>query len=414
MDENGRIISILFAALLAWQCGGSFSEDSPLVAEHNGASLPERLVAAIRDRDGRAVKKYLDQGADPNSRNSFGDTALIWAIERRSHELAAELLHLGADPNLAGTYGRTALHWACAAAEPELVKLLVEQGAKIDRKDQGKFTGLMRSAAANDEVSLRSLLDRGADPHLLNLSGRSALALAVEKGAVDVIEPLVLAGSDLNSVREDGHTLLREIVEMEFERFLLTDAVLQMYPGLRGRVQGMYREVVKNLDERPCWDLRSIEKRVHTLTNQERVARGLRPLEYDDSLAAIALAHSTDMARAHFFSHENPAREGPTQRAHKAGYPVRRDLGGGQIRTGIGENIFQGHRVAGFSAYVERGVRHVENRYLTGEDLARACVEGWMKSPGHRANILTAEYLREGFGIAVAEDQKVYITQNFY
>jgi uncharacterized protein YkwD len=36
-----------------------------------------------------------------------------------------------------------------------------------------------------------------------------------------------------------------------------------------------------------------------------------------------------------------------------------------------------------------------------------------MKSPGHRANILTARLTRQGVGLAVAPDLKVYVTQNF-
>jgi uncharacterized protein YkwD len=36
-----------------------------------------------------------------------------------------------------------------------------------------------------------------------------------------------------------------------------------------------------------------------------------------------------------------------------------------------------------------------------------------MKSPGHRANILTARLTHEGIGLAVAPDMKIYVTQNF-
>ncbi len=36
-----------------------------------------------------------------------------------------------------------------------------------------------------------------------------------------------------------------------------------------------------------------------------------------------------------------------------------------------------------------------------------------MNSPGHRENILTEIYDREGIGVEITDDHKVYVTQNF-
>jgi uncharacterized protein YkwD len=47
------------------------------------------------------------------------------------------------------------------------------------------------------------------------------------------------------------------------------------------------------------------------------------------------------------------------------------------------------------------------------EQIARSTVSGWMKSPGHRKNILQPFWKTEGIGIAVSPDDKVLITQNF-
>lgn len=50
--------------------------------------------------------------------------------------------------------------------------------------------------------------------------------------------------------------------------------------------------------------------------------------------------------------------------------------------------------------------------YITLEDLAFRIVDGWMNSPGHRENILTETYVREGIGIGAEES--VWVSQNFY
>ena len=44
--------------------------------------------------------------------------------------------------------------------------------------------------------------------------------------------------------------------------------------------------------------------------------------------------------------------------------------------------------------------------------LARARVDGWMKSPGHRANIMNRDYRYIGVGVARSGGD-VYATQNF-
>jgi len=73
------------------------------------------------------------------------------------------------------------------------------------------------------------------------------------------------------------------------------------------------------------------------------------------------------------------------------------------------ENIARGNLYA--SVTTVNRIQHFD--WSSEERIARAAVEGWMASPGHRANILTAHWKREGIGLVIAPDRKVYITQNF-
>ena len=54
--------------------------------------------------------------------------------------------------------------------------------------------------------------------------------------------------------------------------------------------------------------------------------------------------------------------------------------------------------------------------YLVGyrgvNAIASATVDGWMNSPGHRANILTSYFQSTGIGVAISGNE-VYLTQNF-
>jgi uncharacterized protein YkwD len=109
------------------------------------------------------------------------------------------------------------------------------------------------------------------------------------------------------------------------------------------------------------------------LINRERTRRGLRRLRANAALSRSASAYSREMARRDFFSHVSPGGGTMLQRIRRAGY-----LGGARGYA-VGENLAWG---SGSYASPLRTVR------------------GWMRSPGHRANILSRRYTEIGVGIA--------------
>ncbi|MFE9444532.1 CAP domain-containing protein [Streptomyces sp. NPDC006602] len=115
------------------------------------------------------------------------------------------------------------------------------------------------------------------------------------------------------------------------------------------------------------------------LTNRERARAGLPRLAVDPPLAAAAQAYSTDMAARAFYSHTSPEGTQPWDRAAAAGSTLR----------SIGENIACGQRSPA------------------------EVVEGWMNSPGHRANILKPTFTRIGVGFAGGGPAGTYWTQLF-
>ena len=166
--------------------------------------------------------------------------------------------------------------------------------------------------------------------------------------------------------------------------------------------------VVLQRPGQPDIKIPDLEKRVHTLVNKERTNRKLAALQYDDKLAKIARAHSQDMARRNFFNHVNPDGKDPTARGEAAGYTCRK-VSGNLVTVGLGENLFQGNL---YSRVRTRGTQKTYDWNSAGE-IASEGLTGWMNSPGHRRNILEENYVKTGIGIAIARDDKVYITQVF-
>jgi uncharacterized protein YkwD len=129
-------------------------------------------------------------------------------------------------------------------------------------------------------------------------------------------------------------------------------------------------------------DKTAYENEVARLTSIQRMAHGCGALRVDTRLVASAEAHSTDMVQRHFFDHAGSDGSTFVQREARAGYPNAN-------RAASGENIAWGFR--------------------TPQDVVGA----WMKSPGHRANILNCSSIAVGVGLAYTSGGNAYWTQDF-
>ena len=380
----------------------------------DGASIDSsRVVDALVKGKREQVTTYLAKGGDPNAVNAYGDSLLLWSVSLQDEPLIKELLERGADPHLTGTYGASPVHWAARRGYLVALQLFSDRNIHLDRPNKELETPLMHAARKNQRSALTFLLQWGADPHARDGLGQTALIQAVRGEAWAVVEPLVLAGSDVELRAADGESALSLAVKSDQQEHFFGTKVMARYPDIRHRADALVRDQPVNEHQRPRLDRTRMAALIHELVNQERQKKGLRLLDYDSNLADIATLHSKDMAAEGYFNHVNLRGEDPTGRARRASYRVV-DVIGGMVKRGVGENIFQGFTYSGWTASVKRGARHINYSWLTTEDLAESAVVGWMDSPGHRDNILNPIWHRQGIGIAVSEDEKVYITQNFW
>ena len=158
---------------------------------------------------------------------------------------------------------------------------------------------------------------------------------------------------------------------------------------------------------RPALRIAELEKEIHVLLNKESKKHNLSALAWNDALSTIARKHSSDMAKRNYFSHFSPEGHDFSYRYKQAGYSCALRVDD-RIYLGA-ENIFQ-NNLYDRIVYVNDVPNYEWN---TMAHIAETTVRGWMNSPGHRKNILTPEWKSEGIGVAVAPDDKVYITQNF-
>ena len=152
-----------------------------------------------------------------------------------------------------------------------------------------------------------------------------------------------------------------------------------------------------------------IEEKIYEFTNDERQKHGLSKLTRISAIDSIAMGHSQDMSNRNYFSHNTPEGLDPTGRGSKAGYDCRKDYGS-YYTHGLAENLFYSHT---YSHYTVEGVKSSYTWITDEETTAKDIVDGWMNSPGHRANILEKKYDKIGVGVVINSDEEVYSTQNF-
>jgi uncharacterized protein YkwD len=139
---------------------------------------------------------------------------------------------------------------------------------------------------------------------------------------------------------------------------------------------------IASLDESswdPAWE--AFEEEVVALVNDARADGGCcgnegcfdaaPPLAIDPVLRSAARLHSTDMAERGFFDHDNPDGRTPFDRIREAGWDG----------CAMGENIAEG--------------------YETPAEV----VDGWLRSPGHCANIRTELFDSIGVGFVEAAER---------
>lgn len=122
----------------------------------------------------------------------------------------------------------------------------------------------------------------------------------------------------------------------------------------------------------------TLEAQLVTLTNQQRTRAGCRAVPVNARLVNAARAHSRDMAVRNFFSHTGTGGTTFVVRTKRAGY-----------NFGLSENIGWGYRTAA------------------------TMMTAWMKSAGHRRNILNCTAKSVGVGVAYKSNGTPYFTQVF-
>ena len=141
------------------------------------------------------------------------------------------------------------------------------------------------------------------------------------------------------------------------------------------QAQQKYVEKVYTIPEPPPSQMdESLASQTINLVNKQRQQQNLAALTEDKALTTIAQTKAEDMVKHNYFAHNSPTYGSVGDMLDRFNYSW----------TGYGENIAKGYTTAA------------------------TVVQGWMESPGHRANILQSKFTNIGTGYTTDQNGTSY------
>ncbi|KAI1110439.1 ankyrin repeat-containing domain protein [Nemania sp. NC0429] len=161
------------------------------------------LILAAEKKDVETCALLLAAGADANAIGGAYGSALHAAAFNYDYKLAQLLLSRGADTNSKRAPFGTSLHVVCTGNNEStkrlnLVKLLIKHQARVNEPNEELRTPIMNAIHFGLREIVHLLLDSGADIHVLDATGSSALHFATRLSDHTLTRQLIAAGADPN------------------------------------------------------------------------------------------------------------------------------------------------------------------------------------------------------------------------
>jgi ankyrin len=159
-----------------------------------------RVVEAVKSQDKEAVRLFLKKGADVNTAQADGATALHWAAYWDDRDTADLLIRAGANVNAINDLRVTPLFLASTNGSAAMIDRLLKAGADPNLALSTGETPLMSASRTGNVTAVRLLLMGGANVNATEGSrGQTALMWTVAQGHPQVVQALIEHGADLHA-----------------------------------------------------------------------------------------------------------------------------------------------------------------------------------------------------------------------
>jgi ankyrin repeat protein len=203
----------LLSALAAVTCSALANDDIP---------VNSRMLVFARNGDAAGVERSLKEGANVNSRNRVGETALVMALKKEDPKkddlkIAQLMLDSGTDVNLAAVNGITPLMAAAYSGRVEIAVQLLAKGANVSGVDRLMKNAMIYAAGEGRTEVVKLFIAKGVNPNALYEHELTALMWAAGGGHAETVRALLDAGAKTELKDDRGKTAADIARELKFE-----------------------------------------------------------------------------------------------------------------------------------------------------------------------------------------------------
>jgi len=172
--------------------------DAPRRRNVETVHKPPLVADAAQRRDVATVRSLLAKGADVNTPQGDGMTALHWAARNGDLETTTALVRAGANVKATTRVGAyTALHIASEVGNASVVAALLKAGAAPMALTTTGVTALHLAATSGNTEAITALLNRSAEVNAKEPGwGQTPLMLAAAHGRTEAVKVLIQRGAD--------------------------------------------------------------------------------------------------------------------------------------------------------------------------------------------------------------------------
>lgn len=172
------------------------------------------LIEAVKANDISLTRQVLSKKCDPNQRGLDGESAIFHSVGNDNLEITRLLIASGSTVNLEDKNGKTPLFVAVenSGQTTDVVTILLNNGADINHRDRYGRNALFLSVDVNGSLNKTELLlNHGIHVNVQSYDeGDFPLRIAVSWQAEKSVRLLLERGADPNLAMMDGRTALKE------------------------------------------------------------------------------------------------------------------------------------------------------------------------------------------------------------
>ena len=182
---------------------------------HKGADVntkdKEGKTALLKASENGAIHcldLLIQSGAVVNEYTESGTTALTIAAKNGHSQCLDLLLKAGADVNGKDAPRNTALNKAFEFKQTECIEVLLHAEADVNIANNKSITPLIYSAQNDYSNFIKALLEAGANVNFSDIYGRTATMYAAKNGNKNMLLLLCHVGADVNMASDFGYTAI--------------------------------------------------------------------------------------------------------------------------------------------------------------------------------------------------------------